>query len=225
MFRRRRLYVSRPELRHFRSRTPCRAFAIGSGPKPALFRGRIRANSRPDGQARGKTRRKSSKKCWKMAPNGAFSRVQSAISPCPEPTALDRNPPICQTLRLWRPAAIEPPPAPGIGGGAPFFTDVGTDRPHVRAMTAGGVGFTHPARSFSPALNMTASFGSDYGRSTCPDGQGNVAGEPVKRRPEPVVKMAQNGTVSGCRCAISPSPVTTRDTALLEMGRAVVTRA
>ena len=29
-----------------------------------------------------------------------------AISPCPKPTALDRNPPVCQTLRLWSPAAL-----------------------------------------------------------------------------------------------------------------------
>ena len=31
--------------------------------------------------------------------------VQSAISPRPEPMALDRNPTVCQTLRLWSPAA------------------------------------------------------------------------------------------------------------------------
>jgi hypothetical protein len=40
-----------------------------------------------------------------MAPNGGFSRVSSAISPCPEPRALDRNPAVCQILRLWSPAA------------------------------------------------------------------------------------------------------------------------
>ncbi len=73
--------------------------------KASAVRGRIRANSRPDRQARGKTRRKSSKKCWKMAPIGAFSRVSSAIPPCPEPTALDHNLTACQTLRLWVPAA------------------------------------------------------------------------------------------------------------------------
>jgi hypothetical protein len=76
-----------------------------SGPKSSAFRGRIRANLRPDGQARRKTRRKSSKKGWKMAKNGAFSKVQSAISPRSERTALDRKPPACQTLRLWSPAA------------------------------------------------------------------------------------------------------------------------
>src|SRR5271170_4022868 len=40
-----------------------------------------------------------------MAENGAFSRAKAPFSPCPEPTALDRNPAVCQTLRLWSPAA------------------------------------------------------------------------------------------------------------------------
>jgi hypothetical protein len=64
--------------------------------KTCAFRGRIRADWRRDEQERRKTRRKSSKTGGKMAPNGGFSRVQSAISPCPQPTALNRNPPVCQ---------------------------------------------------------------------------------------------------------------------------------
>jgi len=76
-----------------------------SGPKISAFRGRIRANLRPDGRAQRKNRRKSAKKWREMAINGAFSGVSSAISACSEPTALDRKPPACQTLRLWNPAA------------------------------------------------------------------------------------------------------------------------
>ena len=48
------------------------------------------------------------------------------------------------TLTSVEPGCIGPPPAPPIGSGAPFFTDVGMVR-HVRAMTAGRtIGFTHP---------------------------------------------------------------------------------
>jgi hypothetical protein len=39
-----------------------------------------------------------------MAENGAFSRAKAPFSPRPELTVLDRNPPVCQILRLWSPA-------------------------------------------------------------------------------------------------------------------------
>jgi hypothetical protein len=75
---------------------------IGRGSRAALFsRRQIRAPVRPDGHARRKTRRKSSKKCRKLAKFGAFSRAQSAISPCSEPTGADRRPLIRQALRPW----------------------------------------------------------------------------------------------------------------------------
>jgi hypothetical protein len=72
-----------------------------SGLAPALFRGSTRAHLRPDGKARGKSRRKSANPPLKMAPNGAFSRIQSAISPCPLPAAVDWKWPACKILRLW----------------------------------------------------------------------------------------------------------------------------
>ena len=45
------------------------------------FRCRIRANLRLMGELTKKRGENRSKKCWKMAENGAFSRAQSAISP------------------------------------------------------------------------------------------------------------------------------------------------
>ena len=121
-------------------------FAIGRGSKPALFGAEfapICALMGKRAEKPGENRQKSDGK-WRK--NGAFSRAKAPFSPCPGPTALDRNPAVCQTLRPWSPAAIEPAPAPGIGSGAPFFTAVGTDRP-VRAMTAGRtVGFSRVRR-------------------------------------------------------------------------------
>ena len=128
--------------------------------KTSAFRGQNRADSRPGGKARGKTRRKSSKKCWKMAPNGDFSRVSSAISPCPEPTALDRNPPACQTLRLWSPAASSRLRPRELAVEHHFSRKWARSDRHLRAMTAGRtVGFTHPALAHSASRGISLCVG------------------------------------------------------------------
>ena len=59
-----------------------------------------------------------------------------AISPCPKRLALDRNPLVCQTLRLWSPAASSRLQPQELAIERHFSTDVGTNR-LVRAMTTG----------------------------------------------------------------------------------------
>ncbi len=55
------------------------------------------------------------------------------------------QPTTLQDFTIVASACIEPAAAPGIGGGAPVFRDVGINR-HVRVMTAGRVvGFTQAA--------------------------------------------------------------------------------
>ena len=78
-----------------------------------------------------------------------------AISPCPKLTALDRNPRICQILRLWSPVASSRLQPQELAIERHFSTDVGTERP-VRAVTAGRtVGFTpRYTGSFCPSLNL-----------------------------------------------------------------------
>ena len=87
-----------------------------------------------------------------MMKNGGkwrFFEGQSAIFAVPGADGARSQPVSLPDLTSVESDCIEPAPAPGIGSGAPFFTDLGTDRP-VRAMTAERtVGFTHPTLAHS----------------------------------------------------------------------------
>ena len=78
--------------------------AVGDRDSGLGFRSRVRAilpgsaSSRKNPEKIGKNGAENGGK-WR------FSEGQSAISPGWEPTALDRKPPSCQTLRLWSPVA------------------------------------------------------------------------------------------------------------------------
>ena len=124
--------------------------AIGRGSKPALFGAEFApfcALMGKRAEKPGENRQKREGKWPKMA---VFRGAQTAISPCSEATALDRNPAVCQTLRLWSPAASSGHRTRELAVGGHFSrTWARTDRP-VRAMTDGRtVGFTHPTLAHS----------------------------------------------------------------------------
>ena len=78
-----------------------------------------------------------------------FFEGQSAIFAVPGADGPRSQPGSLPDLTSVESGCIEPPPAPGIGSGAPFFTAVGPDR-LVRAMTAvRTVGFTDPTLAHS----------------------------------------------------------------------------
>ena len=84
-----------------------------------------------------------------MAENGAFFEGLKRHFAVPGADGARSQPGSLPDLTSVESGCIEPPPAPGIGTGAPFFTDVGTDR-HVGAMTDGRtMGFTHPTLAHS----------------------------------------------------------------------------
>ncbi len=100
----------------------------------------------------GKREKKTEKTVKNVMENGGkwrFFEGQSAIFAVPGADGPRSQRGSLPELTSVESGSVEPPPAPGIGSGAPFFTAMGTDRP-VRAMTAGRtVGFTHPTRAHS----------------------------------------------------------------------------